>query len=151
VAVSEIAGPFQVVPESMRLDTLLLELQRAGRTMAVVADEYGGMAGIVTVEDIIEEILGEIEDEHDEAAHAVVERGILAGSLHRHEVEELTGFEWPEGSYETLNGFVTAELERFPQPGDSVVIGEYSIDVLQVDDHVATRLSVTPLSPRAQR
>lgn len=144
VPVSEIAGPFEVFPESAPLDTLLLELQRAGRTMAIVVDEYGGMAGIVTVEDIVEEILGEIEDEHDEAAGELHERGVVAGSLHRHEVEELTGFEWPEGSYETLNGFVTSELERFPEAGDSVIVGDYQIDVLEVDDHVATRLSVSP-------
>lgn len=144
VPVSEIAGPFEVFPESMPLDTLLLELQRAGRTMAVVVDEYGGMAGIVTVEDIVEEILGEIEDEHDETADELHERGVVTGSLHRHEVVELTGFEWPEGSYETLNGFVTSELERFPEAGDSVIVGQYQIDVLEVEEHVATRLSVTP-------
>ncbi len=150
VTVREIAGPFEVVPESMRLDTLLIELQKAGRTMAVVVDEYGGMAGIVTVEDIVEEILGEIEDEHDEAPGGDVDRDVLSGSLHRHEVEELTGFEWPEGSYETLNGFVTARLERFPEPGDSVVVGEYLVDVLEVEDHVATHLSISPHRRRSE-
>lgn len=144
VTVEAIASPAQVVPESMHLDTLLIELQRAGRTLAVVVDEYGGTAGIVTVEDIVEEILGEIQDEHD-AASLPSERapGTLAGSLHRHEVEELSGFAWPEGSYETLNGFVTAELDRFPQPGDVVEEGMFRIEVLDVEDHIATRLRIT--------
>jgi CBS domain containing-hemolysin-like protein len=148
VPVSTIAAPAQVVPESMHLDTLLIELQRAGRTMAVVVDEYGGTAGIVTVEDIVEEILGEIQDEHD-AALLPAERqpGTLSGSLHRHEVEELTGFGWPEGSYETLNGFVTAELDRFPQPGDVLQQGAFRIEVLDVEDHIATRLRITEEEP----
>lgn len=143
VTVDTIASPAQVVPESMHLDTLLIELQRAGRTLAVVVDEYGGTAGIVTVEDIVEEILGEIQDEHD-AALLPPERqpGIVAGSLHRHEVEELTGFSWSEGSYETLNGFVTAELDRFPQPGDVIDEGMFRIEVIEVEDHIATRLRI---------
>ncbi|MGH8911243.1 MAG: hemolysin family protein [Acidimicrobiia bacterium] len=141
VEVSTIASPAKVVPESMRLDSLLVELQRLGRSMAVVVDEYGGTAGIVTVEDIVEEILGEIEDEHDDAV-ASDTPGVLSGALHRHEVEEMTGFEWADGSYETLNGFVTAELDRFPEVGDVVTTGRFRIEVVSVDDHVADRLTV---------
>lgn len=141
--VSTIATPPTVVPESMRLDSLLVSLQRAGRTIAVVVDEYGGTAGIVTVEDIVEEILGEIQDEYDFEIRPDQERGILPGSLHRHEVEELTGFEWPEGNYETLSGYVTATLDRFPRVGDTVVEGPFRIEVLGVDEHVATRVRVT--------
>jgi len=109
----------------------------------VVVDEYGGTAGIVTVEDIVEEILGEIQDEYDFEIRPDQERGILPGSLHRHEVEELTGFEWPEGNYETLSGYVTATLDRFPRVGDTVVEGPFRIEVLGVDEHVATRVRVT--------
>ncbi|HLU32032.1 MAG TPA: hemolysin family protein [Acidimicrobiia bacterium] len=144
VPVSTLASAPQVVPESMHLDTLLIELQRAGRTMAVVVDEYGGTAGIVTVEDIVEEILGEIQDEHDAALQpAERQPGTLSGSLHRHEVEDLSGFAWPEGGYETLNGFVTAELDRFPRPGDVIRAGAFRIEVLDVEDHIATRLHIT--------
>jgi CBS domain containing-hemolysin-like protein len=148
VTVASIASPAQVVPESMHLDTLLIELQRAGRTLAVVVDEYGGTAGIVTVEDIVEEILGEIQDEHD-AALLPSERqpGTVSGSLHRHEVEELTGFEWPDGNYETLSGFVTAGLDRFPRPGDVLEEGMFRIEVLAVEDHIATRLRISEVAP----
>lgn len=142
--VREIMVPAEVVPESMHLDRLLVELQGAGRTMAVVVDEYGGTAGIITIEDIVEEILGEIADEHD--TYVTSEEGSwIAGGLHRHEVEELTGFEWPEGGYDTLNGFVTARLDRFPQPGDVVLSGRHRIEVISVDEHVADRLVVRRL------
>lgn len=142
VLISAIAAPVTVVPESIRLDSLLLQLQNSGRTIAVVVDEYGGTAGIVTVEDIVEEILGEIQDEYDREMQLETERDILPGSLHRHEVEELTGFEWPEGGYETLSGFVTAQLDRFPRVGDVVQSGDYEVEVVGVDQHIATRLRV---------
>ncbi len=143
--VSEIVADAHVVPESMPLDTLLIDMQRSHRTFAVVADEYGGTAGIVTVEDIVEEILGEIEDEHD--APATRRRGdVLGGSLHRHEVLERTGFEWPEGGYDTLNGFVTDRLERFPEVGDVVDEAGYRIEVVSVVDHLADRMTVRRIS-----
>lgn len=142
-AVRDIAAPAHVVPESMHLDALLLELQEAGRSIAIVADEYGGTAGIVTVEDIVEEILGEIEDEHDRPDRPR-RPGLLAGGLHRHEVAERTGFTWPSGSYETLNGLVTDRLGRFPEPGDRVEVGDYVLEVLAVDDNVATWLQLHP-------
>lgn len=143
VPITAIASPVEAVPESMRLDSILIDLQNAGRTIAIVVDEYGGTAGIVTVEDIVEEILGEIHDEHDYEAPPDRDKGILAGSLHRHEVEEVTGFEWPEGSYDTLSGFVTARLDRFPQVGDVLSVGRYRIEVLGVDEHIATRVLVS--------
>lgn len=143
-SVRDIMVPAEVVPEAMHLDSLLVELQSAGRTMAVVVDEYGGTAGIITIEDIVEEILGEIADEHDTTTEGHG-GSWLTGSLHRHEVEELTGFEWPAGGYETLSGFVTAQLDRFPRPGDIVVSGSHRIEIVSVDEHVANRLIIRPL------
>ena len=130
-----------VVPESMHLDSVLRELQRTRRSMAVVADEYGGTAGIVTVEDIVEEILGEIEDEHDTPGR-IRRRGLLPGKLHRHEVEERTGFEWPAGAYETLNGFITDRLERLPHVGDVVEADGFRLEVIAVEHYIATWVMV---------
>ena len=141
--VGSIAGPAQVVPESMPLDSLLLELQRVERTLAIVVDEYGGTAGIVTVEDIVEEILGDIRDAHDEpGARPGGPSGTVSGAMNRREVEELTGFEWPLGNHETMSGFVTAKLERFPRPGDVVEAEGYRIEVVTVDGPVAETVTV---------
>ncbi len=146
---TEIASPVHGVPDSMPLDSLLIELQNEGKTIAVVVDEYGGTAGIVTVEDIVEEILGEIEDEHDEPEPpaAPVRPGVVSGALHRREVAEETGFSWPEGDYDTLNGFITATLERFPEVGDVIEEEDFRIEVVSVDEHLATEVSVKPRPP----
>lgn len=149
-SVSDILAPTVVVPASMRLDSLLIELQTTGRSMAMVVDEYGGTAGIVTVEDIVEEILGDIEDEYDEDVPETP-TGAVAGGLHRHEVEELTGFHWPDGGYETLSGYVTAELDRFPEVGDVIEAEGYRIEVLAVDEHVADLLSIRPMDEDHRR
>ena len=145
IRVGSLATSAEVVPESIPLDTLLLQLQRLGRTMAVVVDEYGGTAGIVSIEDIVEEILGEIEDEYDVPEMRIVgPSDTVNGGMHRREVQEATGFEWPTGSYETLSGFVTANLERFPEPGDVVESEGYRIEVVTTDGPVADSLRVRP-------
>jgi CBS domain containing-hemolysin-like protein len=136
--VGEIAQPALQVPESSTLEYLLGELQTKSRGMAVVVDEYGGTAGIVTIEDLLEEIFGDIEDEYDletapEPGSEEVE--VLSGLLHRHEVEELVGFEWPEGRYETLGGFLVAHLGRFPEVGELIRVGTIGFQVLSMDGH----------------
>ncbi len=134
--VGEIAQPALLVPESSTLEYLLGELQAKGRGMAVVVDEYGGTAGIVTIEDLLEEIFGEIEDEYDPEPTLDTETEeleVLSGLLHRHEVEELIGFEWPEGRYETLAGFIVAQLGRFPEVGEMVKVGDTTFEVLGMD------------------
>jgi CBS domain containing-hemolysin-like protein len=134
--VGDIAQPALQVPESSTLEYLLGELQTKGRGMAVVVDEYGGTAGIVTIEDLLEEIFGDIEDEYDvESAPGPgsEEAEVLSGLLHRHEVEELVGFEWPEGRYETLGGFLVAQLGRFPEVGEVIRVGDTGFEVLAMD------------------
>jgi CBS domain containing-hemolysin-like protein len=144
--VGEISKPALQVPESSTLEYLLTQLQTEGRGMAVVVDEYGGTAGIVTIEDLLEEIFGDIEDEYDaepgpEPAKEEVE--VLSGLLHRHEVEELIGFEWPEGRYETLGGFLVARLGRFPHVGESVRVDETTFEVLSMDGRRVDQVRVT--------
>jgi CBS domain containing-hemolysin-like protein len=134
--VGEIARPALLVPESSTLEYLLGELQAKGRGMAVVLDEYGGTAGIVTIEDLLEEIFGEIEDEYDTEPTIDTETEeleVLSGLLHRHEVDELIGFEWPEGRYETLAGFIVAQLGRFPEVGEVIRVGDTTFEVLIMD------------------
>lgn len=135
--------PALVIPDSQPLDTVLFELRTRGSGMAIVTDEYGGTAGIVTSEDLLEEIVGEIRDEYDEEA-ALSPTGELSGLLHRHEVEAAVGFEWPEGRYETLGGLVTAELERLPEIGDLVEISGWTFEVTEVEGFRVDRVKVTP-------
>lgn len=126
--------PALVIPDSQPLDTVLFELRTRGSGLAVVTDEYGGTAGIVTSEDLLEEIVGEIRDEHDpEESSQETHPDRLSGLLHRHEVEAETGFAWPEGRYETLGGLITAELGRLPEPGDQVTIDDWVFQVESVE------------------
>ncbi len=108
-----------VVPDSIRLDPLLALLRQDGFQMAVVLDEYGGHAGIVTLEDVIEEIVGDISDEHDRLGARARQRRdgswIISGLLRPDEVEDVTGIELPEGEdYDTVAGLVLQVLGRVP-------------------------------------
>jgi CBS domain containing-hemolysin-like protein len=126
--------PALVIPESQPIDTVLFELRTKGSGLAVVTDEYGGTAGIVTSEDLLEELVGEIRDEYDRPPPSIPDRsGELSGMLHRHEVETEIGFEWPEGRYETLGGFVTARLGRLPVPADTIDVDGWVFEVTSVD------------------
>jgi CBS domain containing-hemolysin-like protein len=144
--VGHISKPALQVPESSTLEYLLTRLQNEGRGMAVIVDEYGGTAGIVTIEDLLEEIFGDIEDEYDTETEAGGPTGdveVLSGLLHRHEVEELIGFEWPEGRYETLGGFIVASLGRFPAPGEVVRVDDTTFEVLAMDGHRVDQVRVS--------
>jgi CBS domain containing-hemolysin-like protein len=137
--------PALVIPDSQPLDAVLVDLRTRGSGMAVVTDEYGGTAGIVTSEDLLEEIIGEIRDEHDHVPDlSPTTPGELSGLLHRHEVESAVGFGWPEGRYETLGGLITALLERLPERGDSVEIDGWVFEVVDVEGFRINRLKVTP-------
>jgi CBS domain containing-hemolysin-like protein len=145
--VSHIAKSALVVPASTPLDDLLIEMQGQSRAMAVVVDEYGGAAGIVTIEDLLEEILGEIADEHDptEQASAQPEGGNrheVSGLLNRHDLEEL-GIELPEGRFETLGGYLTAHLGRFPTEGEFITINGWTFEILTMDGRRVDRVAIS--------
>jgi CBS domain containing-hemolysin-like protein len=151
--VGELAQPALQVPESSTLEYLLGELQTKSRGMAVVVDEYGGTAGIVTIEDLLEEIFGDIEDEYDQETApepGSEEVEVLSGLLHRHEVEELVGFEWPEGRYETLGGFLVAQLGRFPEVGEVIRVGTTGFEVLAMDGHRVDQVRISRDADRAR-
>lgn len=146
--VMEIAKPALAVPDSRPLDQLLIDMQRQSRALAIVVDEYGGTAGIVTIEDLLEEILGEIADEHDpvEADESKPESGNrreVSGLMNRHDVEEEFGLVLPDGHFETLGGFVISELGRLPQPGDRVSYNGWDFEVLEMDGRRIDRIGIT--------
>ncbi|SIO19346.1 hemolysin family protein [Agromyces cerinus] len=136
------------VPETMKLDTLLEELRGRGYQMAVVVDEYGGTAGVATLEDLVEELVGEVSDEHDRTRAGIVRRGddvSFPGILRPDELLERTGIRVPEnGDYETVAGFVMAELGRLPAVGDEVLIDEGTLVVQRLDGRRIDRVRFVP-------
>ena len=136
--VSQITIEAWVVPEVADLGELLDEFRRLGTHLAIVVDEYGGTAGVLTLEDVLEELVGEIDDEHDAAPHrlsAVLPVGIheLPGTLHPDEVLDACGFEIPEGPYETLAGFVVDRLARIPEAGARFEHAGWHVEVVEMD------------------
>jgi CBS domain containing-hemolysin-like protein len=131
-----------VVPDSLRLDPLLALLREDGFQLAVVLDEYGGHAGIVTLEDVVEEIVGDISDEHDRFGSRARKRRdgswLLSGLLRPDEVEDLTGVPLPESEdYDTVAGLVLQVLGRIPERGD---IAEVPVPDRSEDDEPRERL-----------
>jgi CBS domain containing-hemolysin-like protein len=145
--VAALMGDVVAVPESRQLEDVLLDIRWSRNHMVVVVDEYGGTAGILTLEDVIEEIVGEIDDEYDLLTPRLsVEEtpGVyrLSGSLHADEVRDAVGFELPEGEYETLAGFVLDQLGHIPAVGERFDHGGWSFEVVGVDRHRVTGVRV---------
>jgi CBS domain containing-hemolysin-like protein len=147
---AQIMRPPLVVPETRDLASLLVEMRRTRTHLVVVIDEYGGTAGILTLEDLLEEIVGEIEDEYDEEMAPSVTPSpqgihVVTGMLHRDELEDLSGFEMPEGDYDTLAGFLLSLFDRIPEPGDHVAYDEWEFKVVEMDkNRIAQVLIVEP-------
>jgi CBS domain containing-hemolysin-like protein len=136
--IAQVMVPAFAVPETRDLAGLLVDLRRTGTHLAVVVDEHGGTAGIITLEDVLEEIVGEIDDEHDRrrATLTRVQRPgewVLDASQHHDEVFDACGFPMPEGDYETLAGFVLAKLGRIPEVGDSLEHDGWHLRVTSLD------------------
>jgi CBS domain containing-hemolysin-like protein len=149
--VTELMTPVPAVPESRDLDELLVDLRQGGNQLAVVIDEHGGCAGIITLEDILEEIVGEIDDEYDGAPTLLTRveaKGstVVPASLHPDEVETATGFEMPEGEFETLAGLVLDQLGHIPEPGEMVELEGWRLEVVAMDRlRIATVRIVAPV------
>jgi CBS domain containing-hemolysin-like protein len=148
VPVSALQSEALRVPETMKLDGLLAELRGRGFQMAVVVDEYGGTAGVVTLEDLVEELVGEVADEHDRTRAGIVRSpGSLTfpGMLRPDELMERAALSVPDdGPYETVAGFVMSELGRLPVVGDTVRIDTGQLRVERLDGRRIDRLRYTP-------
>ena len=142
------------VPETVHLDVLISELRNRGYQMAIVVDEYGGTAGVVTLEDLVEEIVGEVSDEHDRSRAGVV-RGrdsvTFPGELRPDELRDSTGIEVPEGDvYDTVGGYVMSVLERVPAVGDEVPVEGGVLAVVRMHNRRVDRIRFTPTPPEAR-
>jgi CBS domain containing-hemolysin-like protein len=126
-----VAQPVAVVPSTLDGDALMGEIRDNGLQTAMVVDEYGGTAGMVTIEDLIEEIVGDVRDEHDDTTPDVMASGHgwrVSGLLRIDEVATATGYHAPEGEYETIGGLVLQQLGRIPVSGDTVQLSGYEPD-----------------------
>ncbi len=139
LALTELMRPAVIIPESKRLNVLLREFRVSKNHMAIVVDEYGGVSGLVTIEDVLEEIVGDIDDEHDADAVREIER--IEDGIYR--VQALTpiddfndtlGTEFSDDEYDTIGGLVVAEFGRLPEAGETVTIGDWVFEVESADD-----------------
>ncbi|MFN7957358.1 MAG: hemolysin family protein [Holophagaceae bacterium] len=128
--------PAHFVPESKPVAELLRDLQRARTQLALVVDEFGGVSGLVTMEDLLEEVFGEIQDEH-EAPTGLVEQApgvwLVSGHTHVEDVAEALGFAWERDGFDTLAGLVMARLGRVPKPQESVEVEGARLTVLRME------------------
>ncbi len=145
--VAELMAKAPRVPETMRLRPLLVELRGLALQCAIVVDEYGGTAGLVTLEDIIEELVGDVADEHDRRRppmhRAPGGAWIVQGDLRPDEVAELSGLTIPESpAYETVGGFVMARLGRVAAVGDEVEVDGVRVTVERMDGRRIDRVRI---------
>jgi magnesium and cobalt transporter len=135
----ELLRPAVLIPESKRLNVLLREFRQSRNHMAIVIDEYGGVAGLVTIEDVLEQIVGEIDDEHDEASEATL---IAAQADGHFVVDALTpisdfnerfGADFDDDEYDTIGGLVTAAIGHLPEAGEELTLGRFGFRVARAD------------------
>ena len=135
------------VPETKKLSDLLTEFRRTRRTLAIVLDEYGGTAGLVTLEDLLEEVVGDIYDEYDvirPSVEHVADGVMLDGRLGVEEASEALGVELPEGEYDSVAGLLYAKLGVMPRLGDEVAVAGLRLAVAELNGHRITRVRVLP-------
>jgi putative hemolysin len=147
--VADRVRPVVALPESMGVLDALRRLQAEREQLAIVINEYGGTEGIVTVEDLLEELVGEIYDEFDPDSHSIRRQPdgslVLPGSFPVHDLPDL-GLSLPEGDYATIAGLVLDRMGRIPGQGETVEVGGWRLEVLEVDRRAITRLRLVPLT-----
>ena len=153
IPLDEIMRPPYLVPESKQVSVLLKEFQEARVHIAIVIDEYGGTSGLVTIEDLIEEIVGEIQDEYDLEEQLLVEQAdgtlLVDARLSIEEFEEYFDIEVAREKFDTVGGYVVEQCGRVPAVGETVHTDRFDITVVQGDQRVLRQLRVVPLTPSA--
>ena len=139
-SIRELLRPAVLIPESKKLNLLLKEFRLSRNHMAIVVDEYGGVAGVVTIEDVLEQIVGEIDDEHDEAEDGASLIAIQADG--QYVVDALTpiadfnerfGADFPDDEYDTIGGLVTSAIGHLPEAGEELTLGRFAFRVAKAD------------------
>jgi len=151
IRVGDLARPVLMLPDGKNVLDALADMRRERLHMAIVVDEYGGTAGIVTLEDLVEELVGDIRDEYDVDTSAAQRlRGgdvVIDGLLNTDDFAEESGVHLPEGPYETVAGYVMAELGHLPQIGESVDVEGYRLTVAELDGRRVARVRVGRVPP----
>lgn len=140
-------APAPRVPETLELAPLMIQLRDGGVQMAVVVDEYGGVSGIVTLEDVVEEVVGEVSDEHDQRRLGIRTRPdgrlLVPGTLRPDELLERTGVALPsDGPWDTLAGLIMTELGRVPTVGDAIEVAGVGLEVTQIQGRRVTQIAL---------
>jgi putative hemolysin len=149
IRVGELVRPMTAFPGTKGVLSTLTEMRRLRQHMAIVEDEYGGTAGMVTLEDLVEELIGDIKDEYDLVQRPEAARSFgvttVDGLLNIEDFAEETGISLPEGPYETVAGFVVSQLGDVPSLGDEVIAGAHRFEVTELDGRRIARVRVTPV------
>ncbi|KMP10368.1 hypothetical protein UR09_06450 [Candidatus Nitromaritima sp. SCGC AAA799-A02] len=151
--ISDLVRPAHYVPPNKKIDELLKELQQRGLHMAIVVDEYGGCNGLTTIEDLLEEIVGEIEDEYDKPEkqyEAYADGGYLIDAqMEIDAINETLKLNLPTGDYETLAGLILNRLETIPQPGEQVVVNDIRLTVKETSRRQIQSVIAMKFSPQS--
>jgi putative hemolysin len=149
--ITPLVRPAHFVPETKRVPDLLKEFQRRRVQIAIVVDEYGGTAGLVTVEDLLEEIVGEIRDEYDVEVERIVDEGngtfLLAGSVHVDEMANLMKVTVDGHGFETVGGFLMSKIGRVPQIGEHMEVDGLDVEIVDTQKRRITRVRMSRLAP----
>jgi magnesium and cobalt transporter len=149
--IASVLRPAVLIPESMRLNVLLAEFRHTRNHMALVVDEYGGVAGLITIEDVLEQIVGEIDDEHDDEEepalmHEQSGGGWVVSALTPiADFNEQTGANFSDEEFDTVGGMCTSEFGHLPEVGEEITIGGYLFHVTEADDRRVQAFRVTRL------